>query len=768
MKTWVAAAGVLLLVAPASAQEPEAPVAGLPEIVITAQRERENLQRAPAAVTVLSGDLLRDAGVSKPQELTHLAPALQSASITAPYSVFYLRGVGNFNGNALSDAAVAFNFNGVFVGRASSTTGFFYDLERIEILKGPQGTLYGRNATGGAVNVLPRRPELGDWSGELAAAYGEHESLRVEGALNIPLGDVAALRAAGVRVRHDGYMADGTDDQDDWATRLSFQLEPNDDLAISIVTDYFDQGGRGPGSMPIGLDPDNRFGISSPQSAAFYAAQRHALAGRNFNPIPPTQFLDNQFWGVSATVDWRTPIGAFTFIPAYRESRLDLVGTATGMTLTIQEEDRQTSFEARLASDPERKLRYLVGAYYFDETNEVPLFAVNSQYNMSIQQPRSGVESAAIFGRVTYAFTDVLRATVGARYTEEEKFFQGSFQSFNRVCPPVPTGRCPNALRFPASQLTPPLQFAPGALDAIPFFNPADGSLTVGFRILPDETANFSRTTWRAALDWEAAPQSLLFASYETGFKSGGFFFSNDSQVFRPERLEAFTLGSKNRFLDDRLQVNLEAFHWRYEDQQVSHITLDSRGVTNLRTNNVGQASIQGVEVELQVIPRHNTLLSLDAQYLDATYDEYAYVTPLSSGPPLSGCAVAPGAAGFRVDCAGKRAPYAPEWTLNLAAEQTIPIGAKGAVVAEARAHYQSRMLTGLDFTPLEYQGAYWSIDAALTWTPADDRYFLSAFASNLTDETVIANTFQPPFGSFQVGTLRPPRTLGLRLGAHF
>jgi iron complex outermembrane receptor protein len=534
------------------------------------------------------------------------------------------------------------------------------------------------------------------------------------------------------------------------------------------MVDYFDQGGRGPGSTPLALDPDNRFGISSAQSGAYLQGQPNAIAGRNFNPIPPTQHLDNQFSGVSATLDWSTGIGTFTLLPAYRESHLDTVGTTTAVTVTTLEDDRQTSIEARLASDLSGMFHYIVGAYYFDEVNDIPLFVPNTQYTMSVQQYETGVESAAAFGRLTYELTESLRATAGVRYTDEDKFFDGSFESSVRLCPPVPIARCPNAARIPVTQLTPVVTFPDGALNAIPEFNPLDGTLTIGSRLLADETVSFSNWSWRAALDWDVTEQSFLYGSFETGFKSGGFFFSSDSQVFQPERLEAYTLGSKNRLLADRLQINVEAFHWRYTDQQISTITQDSRGVTNLGTRNVGNATMNGVEVETQWLVTDATRLRVDAQYLDAIYDEFRYVTPLSAGRPLSGCAVSPGTAGFEVDCSGQRAPYAPEWVLNVAVEHTFLLRGGAQIVAGARAHYQSETLTGLDFTPLEYQSDYVSFGASITYTTSDNKYYVTAFGNNLTDETVVANSFQPPFSSFVVGTLRPPQLYGVRLGARF
>jgi len=739
------------------------PAQRLEEIVVTAQRRTESVQRAPIPVSVISPDDLRAAGVTKPQELTELVPSLQVAATAAPISLYYLRGAGNFTGNALTDSAVAFNVGGVYIGRPHATSGFFYDLERIEILKGPQGTLYGRNATAGAINVLPRGAEIGAFGGQVNAEYGNEDDVRVDGALNVPFGERAAARVAGLYVSHDGYMNDGMDDQDDRAGRVSLLLEPTDDLSIHVAADYFDQQGRGPGSTPVDLDPDNRYGISSPQSADYLGTQLNSIAKHNFNPIPPTQHLDNQFWGTSATIDWSTAVGTFTVLPAYRENHLDTIGTAAGAMGTTHEDDRQTSVEARFVSDLGRRFDYIVGAYYFDEKNHVPLFVPNTQYTMSVQKYDTGVESAAAFGSLTYELTDSVRATLGARYTDEEKFFRGSFEATVRFCP---LDLCPNAARIPAEQLTPVVIVPEGEVSAGPFSTePPDDTSQIGYRLVADEDASFSNWTWRAALDWRVTGQSLLYASFDTGFKSGGFFFSSDSQVFKPEHLSAYTLGSKNRLLADRLQLDVEAFHWHYTDQQISTVTRDSQGVPNLITRNVGNATMNGVEVESAWLITDSTRLRMDAQYLDATYDDFRYPTP---APPLTGCVFSGSIGAFQVDCSGKRAPNAPQWTVNVAADHSFRLRNDARIIAEARAHYQSETLTGLDFTPHEYQGDYVLLGASVTYASSDHKYYITAFGNNLTDQTVVASSFQPPFGSFVVSTLRPPRLYGVRLGARF
>ncbi len=739
----------------ASAQVPPR----LEEVEVTAQRRTESVQRAAVAVSVLTPDDLRNAGVTKPQELTELVPSLQVAASAAPISVYYLRGAGNFTGNALTDSAVAFNVDGVFIGRPHSTAGFFYDLERIEILKGPQGTLYGRNATGGAINVLPRRPDLGAWSGEASAEFGNEDQLRFDGTLNVPLGDGdrAAIRAAAFHVEHDGFMNDGLDNQDDSAARLSFLAEPSDALSIRVVADYFDQGGLGTGSTPIVLGPDNRYGISSAESGAFLETQRNCIAGRNFNPMPPTQKLDNYYWGVNATLDWETAGGTFTLLPAYRESHLDTVGTALAVNVTTVEDDEQTSLEARFASNLEGKLSYIVGAYWFDETNRMPLFVPNTQYTMAIQDYDTGVESAAAFGRVTYELTDSVRATVGARYTEEDKFFRGTFDSFVRRC--LPSGGGLSGCRAHSRHAADACSARSGGgwhdHGAVPHRQRRDRVLLQVDLARRARLGSHGRQLPVRQLRDRLQVRRVLLLERLAGVPAGG-----------ARGLHRWARGTA-----------CSTAACRSTSRRSTGATMTSRSARSCATRRMPRtsaratsatATMQGIEIETAWLVTDATMLSLDAQYLDATYDDFHYTVPGPGAPPVSGCAVSPDGVNFAVDCSGKRMPYAPEWTVNLGGEHSFRLGNDARLVAGLRLHYQSEMLTGLDFTPLEYQDDYVTVGASLTWNSPDTRYYVVAFGNNLTDETVVANSFQPPFGSFVVGTLRPPRTYGLRMGARF
>jgi len=269
-------------------------------------------------------------------------------------------------------------------------------------------------------------------------------------------------------------------------------------------------------------------------------------------------------------------------------------------------------------------------------------------------------------------------------------------------------------------------------------------------------------------LEYDLAERTLVYASYETGFKSGGFFFSNDADTYNPEYVKASTLGLKSRLLNDRVQANVELFDWRYHDQQVSTIGIDSHGATNLRTTNVGQATIRGAEVTLEYMPFANTHVSADVERLNATYDSYIYRSPTS---PTSGCVVTPpatGQTGFQVDCSKRRSPYAPSWTEAFQAHQLFPLPRRASLIAEARAHYQSETLVGLDFLSQQQQKSYWMLDASLTLANIGNHHSIAVFGQNLTDRTVISNSIVAPFSTFVVGELRPPRTVGVRVGSSF
>lgn len=577
-------------------------------------------------------------------------------------------------------------------------------------------------------------------------------------------------------------MSDGEDDQDDTGARLSYRLVPSDTLSISIVGDYFNQGGIGSGSTITGpsgtflpgptFGIDSRYGITSPEVTAYLATQPNFLNGRTFAPFTPGVIgQENRFYGVSATVDWKTALGTVTLIPAWRESSLDYTSYASGVMIREDSTEKQTSVELRLASDKDQPLTYVAGLYYYDDPQAVPRFDVNQQSVATFQDYDADTISRAAFGSLTYAFIPSFRITGGIRYTADDKDFSGVSSANQRICPAGFFG-CPTAAVFPYTQLgpVPPSPFGPFG----PILSP-DGTFTTltntNLEGANAKSASFDKTTWRAGLDYDLTDHDLLYTSVETGFKSGGFFYSADQGTFKPETITAYTLGSKNRFMDNRLQLNAEVFYWKYKDQQISHLGLDSEGNIIFPTENVGSSTIKGAEVDLQARPLRNTMLSADVQYNDATYDDFLYHTPNSNGGTGNGTGCpngAPPGATYTVDCSGKTPPYAPKWTATAGAQQTVPLPNAATLVAEAQMHYQSQVLTGLEFLPVEYQGGYALWNFNLTYNSRDERWYVGAYIDNAFDKTALSFSFPVPLSAFVSGTLIPPRTYGGRFGVHF
>jgi iron complex outermembrane receptor protein len=739
----------------------------LEEIVVTAQRRLENLQRAAIAVSVIEGNDIRNANIANPAQLGTLVPALQVSNGNGAYVNFYVRGTGNFTGNALTESAVAFNYDGVYVGRPSSTSGFFYDLERVEVLKGPQGTLYGRNATGGAINILPHKPDFA-WGGFINAQYGNYDAVQLDGAINAPVADNAALRLSGIYARHDGYMKDGTDNQKDLGGRLQFRYEPTSELSINLGADYFRSNGKGPGGTPVSLGVDKRYGSFSSEAGALLQSIPNVLGGRTFDPLPNIQFQDNEYWGLNAPVNWKSDIGTFTLIPAYRHSKLDYTTANIGFFIMQKETFKQLSLEGRYASPDSLPIRALIGGYYFHERGNDPYNIINNQFGYVNQFDQNyGTNSAAVFGRLTYDILPTLRVTGGARYTDERKTYSGQTLALQRICL-AGFFQCPTSVAFPTSITPPPFQTLPDGTIIPQFF--ADGIGQFGTLVPQSKRKSFNKVTWHAGLDWDLSSRNLLYASFETGFKSGGFFATRDAGIYQPEKIQAWTIGSKNRFFDNRVQFNAEGFYWKYKDQQISHLGLDSAGTLIFPTENVGQSTVKGLEIEGQFLVTENTLLSADVQYLDSVYDSFVFNTPAAGGTPFSGCGISPTATGFAVDCSGRRPPQSPEWTINLAASQTVPLASGARIVLDAKAHYQSRTLTSLEFLADEDQSGYWLADAQISYHSPDDRWSVDAYVNNIADKTVKGQTFLVTFAAAPTawGILRPPRTYGLRASVKF
>ena len=461
-------------------------------------------------------------------------------------------------------------------------------------------------------------------------------------------------------------------------------------------------------------------------------------------------FQDNKFSGTYGELTWTAPAGTLTVIPAYRHSSIDFMSTAAGFRIDQSETDNQTSLEARFASSNDRQLRYLAGVYYLHEgIDSNPGY--DQEYNYSTEHADLTTNTVAGFGRLTWAFTDAFRATGGVRYTWEKKEADGSYLTMNTLCP--------------GSFIPPPAgpQFCFGGVGQINVPAPP---------IALNQSNTWDKATWRGALEYDVAAESMLYASVETGFKSGGYSLSATYPVYQPETITAYTIGSKNRFFDNRLQANLEVFDWDYKNQQISHLAYDTNGTLVFPTLNVGHSTIRGAELNLQWLATKDTLLGADVQYLHSRYDEYVYTTPYFGTPPASGCpyTIQPGPPVVAaLNCSGMTPPQSPEWTMTLNAQQTVHLGSY-KLIGTVDTHYQSKTLTGLDFLPVEEQKSYWITDAYLALESPNGRWTLTGYVRNLSNTEVITGSFLQPLTGTALpnATVAPPRTYGAMLGVRF
>ncbi len=778
----------------APAVEAPAETQGLADIVVTAQRRSESAQHAAIAIDVVSPAQLTGKGVMTASTLNAVAPALTVQQGGGANTTFFIRGVGNYTNNAYSDPAIAFNLDGVYLGRPTSTTGTFFDLQRIEVLKGPQGTLYGRNATGGAINVIPNKPILGQRSLDVAFGAGNYHATNAEFAANLPIGDDAALRVSGTTAYHTGYYKDGTGDENGKAARVQLLVKPTSRISLRVSGDYAHQGGMGSGASYVGTEnytPGSPATATSPANYTFTLANlgpysgllssagqsyfsRQVIPGAFNNPAPLSQpYQNNNYYGVTGEAGLETDIGTLTVIPAYRRSDLNFVFNGPSFRASHNiEHDHQFSAEARFQGKRIGPIDWLVGGYYFDETVNGH-YAINQYQIISFQDFASRTKSYAGFGRLTLNLTDRLRLVGGGRYTKDEKSFNANATTLIEACAfaPPPTGAgCFGGPSLPVVDTL--AQFAGGpTVPGVPVPYGNSGNLALFIPNTVNAGISKGRFTYRVAGEFDVAPRSLLYASYETGYRSGGFSVAPGHEMFKPEYVDAWTIGSKNRFFDNRVQLNIEAFYWKYRDQQVSHFGIDANNAFNFFTENVGRSTLKGIDVDTQFLVTRTTQLSATVQYLDSKVDSYSYDTPKAALEPVVGCPFStPSAASpvYVVDCSGKRAYNSPKWSINAGVDQTIPMGDYKAVVSGSL-QYRSNTVIGFDYLAQQNTGRNTTYDASVSFGAANDRWTVTGYVRNITNRAV--PTYAQYVGSVgnQISsTFSPPRTFGARAAFKF
>lgn len=705
------------------------PGRGLEEIVVTAQRRSQSVQKSSVEIQVLGSASIQRAGLSKAADLNKVVPGLQVGSVGSTIQVF-IRGVGDITSNPLTSPAVAVNVDGIYIGRGSAVGTNFYDISRIEVLKGPQGTLYGRNASGGAVNVITNQPDTNKISGYVELEGGNYNLKHVDAAVNIPLSDTLAVRGAFQVVNRDGYLSDGSDDEKHEEGRIRTSWRPNDVFSLVINSDAAHQGGNGSDWVLLPQsNPSNPWiSINSPVSQA-------TLKSYPFLPFPATasggiSTQNNDFYNASAQADWKFDFATLTVLPAFRYTKEDYV-TWNSFLYAQQDRARQESLEVRLSHNGDR-LKWVVGGYLFNEGIDVAAHAATNYLfqNIGLNYTTSDLAYAG-FGEATYGLTDRFRLIGGLRLTQEQQGITGHGTDLS----------------------------------------PLTGPRVVENYNSPD--ANAGALTWKAGAEYDVTPHNLLFVTAATGFKAGGHNPTSAPNIFKPERLTAYTIGSRNRFLDDRLQINVEGFYWEYKNKQESAVGITPSGNLSNITRSAGAATLKGVSFDAVLKASSADTLHLFAEYNETEFDQFVTEIPSFLFNPLgisTGCSIGTNRPGsVRLDCAGFPLSHAPKWSGSADAEHRFGLPGDASLTTDISAQYSSSYYIADDFTPVEHRNGYVTANASVTYRPSSQHWSLTGFVQNFTNKAVYTSGTQTPLSApLTAANINPPRTYGVRLRYNF
>ena len=712
------------------------------EIVVTAQKRSESMQDIPIAVSAMTGESLEDVGIDSQSVLPQVTPNLQFNS-SANYAAPYLRGVGTQFANPGLEPSVATYFDDQYLPRSSAGLLSFTDVERIEVLKGPQGTLYGRNATGGAIRVITRDPTE-EFEAKAALSTGSFDQRGAEGVISGPIADGLLGRLAAQIDQNDGYVHNvdpskpDTQARDQKLVRAKLIWNPGERTTVKFTADYAEKIDS-EGQAFINLYP------ASPEQSA---TQLGGTASSGFytqsGDVPLSEsddhLLNTKFGGATMRVDYDLDALTLSSITGYRIDKFHGVADLDSTDLSflhatstkIRSEIWSQEFQAvSAAASP---LTWLGGVYIYHESSISGLGLFGDAIGPGAVAGGEGevkVDSLAPYGQLSYDFSSEWQGTLGARYTVESKELVN-----NR------------------------LYTAPLSSNGV---DPGERSY---YYTTPGETVAFNEFSPKAVLSYRPSDGVMLYASYSKGFKSGGFNLpvptGTSVDSVEPETLDSLEFGWKTDL--GRMRLNGAVFYYDYKNLQVQTTDNEGGGITSV--TNAATASIYGLEFDLTVAATDRLQLALGGGYLKAEFDSYddgdigvpAYTTDACADDPAAclGFAVEKG------DLSGYDLPMAPDLTGYVRATYDVPTPSEwGHLVANVIYSYTSNFYYTADNQVEEPSKAL--LNAGVNWSSPSSRYEVGVFGQNLTDEeyNFTKNRFTAT-GGWRVPA--PPRSWGLRV----
>lgn len=716
-------AGVLSACLPLHAQQVAAAAAApdktkLEEVVVTANKVATLPSKTPLALSVVTGDDLKENGIADVLSLEQIAPGLEIA-VDSGRILIAIRGIVSTAADERGNPSASFNVDGLYIARFEAQGGAFMDLDRIEVLRGPQGTLYGRNSTAGAVNVITRKPGKA-FEARIDAEIGNYGSRKLEGMINQPLNDRWSLRAAAQSFERDGYINPGQntgtpmDSKSDYAGRVHLLGQLTKDTSLLLTAETFHQGGGN--GTPV---PNTNFFDGTPIQAGNYlqnpvfkdigsSAQR--TASLSFVGASKPAFTDNDHSNFRGELKSNLGFGELTYQLGYQTSDLSgrqngrfngfpfyAEGSGSGSALTN---------ELRLNSVGQGPLTWVVGAYLFNEdvsrlTEFTTAIPNTSGFKLRFDGKVKNTASA-IFGQSTYAIQPSTRLTTGLRYTSDKKSADYATNGVYSL---------PNGVVVPPS----------------PFSN----------------SKTYSATNWRIGLDHDLAPGTMVYAAVATGFKSGGFNVGTNGTEILPEHLRSVEAGVKTRLLSDRLQLSASVFDYSYDNIQVTSVITLPAGGTAAITTNAAKAKLRGGELEARMLVGDHGQLNASVALNDAKFNSYVFNNT--------------------INFTGQSLDRAPKTVVNLGYSHRFPLAGGSELVASFNTRSNSGYLLSVFDQNIRYrQPSYRKSDASLGWNSANGKISVQAFVKNIEDEITLET---PVPAQFYTGD---PRTYGIRTSFTF
>jgi iron complex outermembrane receptor protein len=710
------------------------------EIVVTGQKRASTVQNTAATINVITAETLAKTGTTGTTTLQFATPGLLVAQDLGLQTQIFIRGIGSNLQGIGTGNSVSTYIDGVYIPNSIASAQQFTDVERVEVLKGPQATLYGRNATGGAISIVTKEPSF-TFNGAADVSYGNYDALTTHARVNVPIvQDRVAFSLATQTTRHDGYVKNlftgkKLNYEDVKGIRGALKLVLTDELDVVLRADYTDIVQ----SDVYKLRPETSYYYVTPPSTLasptprFYASDPREV----YYDVNPRNPGEDQ--GVSATLRWDTPIGTVTSVTSERKFKAGPIfadsdqvptysvvfGAPINTTGAFQSSNNYYH-ETFLTSDLDGPLNFIVGGNYFeDRAKQFERTALGT----SAANAQTIARSVYVDG--SFDINEQIRLIAGVRYSDETKAFQR--QSL------VPR----------LSQVT--------------------------------NKASFSNTSPRIGIEFRPRSGLLVYATATNGFKSGGFNQSNPLNVFNPEKIWSYEGGLKTRLFDGRLRLASSAFYYDYKDIQVLQYVLaplPGQAVATLqqRITNAATAEVYGWDTDFDAALTDNITLGGGLSLLESKFGSALFCDPAKGS-----CAPAPNATFQPIleDVKGNSLARAPKVSANLYAEYKVPLDIPGQIKVRADASYRSKTYYTV-FEADEYAtDAFVVLNANIRYD-APKTWFVEAYVRNLTDKLVTTNIinssplYSAVTGARVVGTpanfsrFAPPRTYGVRVGVTF